>query len=466
MSTEKTRNITVEVRPLPASLQKSAELKKHLDDVCAELDRRIREKEKIRNARVRIVVNPAYVSEALHHEGNVFYASPGTPAELKESTLPALLAGFDVYFGGAGSFAAFPEVKCVLVKIDFSSSAKSGGNTVSAGTGKRTASQDDKSGLAEFHAIEPIHSFDKIILSDALLEAVEETVGILKNRDLIYRQWGFSEVDSSARAILNFFGPSGTGKTMTAHAIARQLGMKILAANYAEIESKYVGDAPKNLANAFEAAKRENALLFFDEADSFLGKRVTNVQQSADQAVNSLRSQLLIYLENFDGIAIFCTNLSKNYDKAFESRILRHLKFELPDKDARIAMLKKMIPKNLPFVNDTRPTDEELGEISDVCDGLSGRELKNGVLQTLCTGAARDGESAKFSATDFLEGFKKLQEEKAKLQAERGVLPKKEQAELAAKIKESREKGDYVTVKAEDSENGDASAEAAPESAE
>lgn len=69
----------------------------------------------------------------------------------------------------------------------------------------------------------------------------------IKCQDLIYNQWGFSEVESKPKSILNFFGPPGTGKTMCAHAIAKMLDKPLLALNYSEIESKYVGDAAKNL---------------------------------------------------------------------------------------------------------------------------------------------------------------------------------------------------------------------------
>ncbi|MGC8140941.1 AAA family ATPase, partial [Salmonella enterica] len=82
--------------------------------------------------------------------------------------------------------------------------------------------------------------------------------------------------------------------------------------------------APKNLQAAFDVAKNNDCVLFFDEADSFLGKRITNVVQGADQALNSLRSQMLILLEEFKGIVIFATNLVTNFDTAFESRILKH----------------------------------------------------------------------------------------------------------------------------------------------
>ena len=68
-------------------------------------------------------------------------------------------------------------------------------------------------------------------------------------------------------------------------------------------------------------------MLFFDEADSFLGKRIQNVSSSSDQAINSLRSQMLILLEDFEGVVVFATNLADNYDKAFESRICKHISF-------------------------------------------------------------------------------------------------------------------------------------------
>lgn len=73
--------------------------------------------------------------------------------------------------------------------------------------------------------------------------------------------------------------------------------------------------------------------MFFDEADSFLGKRIQNVNQSADQALNSLRSQMLILLEEHSGVVIFATNLVSNFDKAFQSRILKHIKFDLPNEE-------------------------------------------------------------------------------------------------------------------------------------
>lgn len=96
---------------------------------------------------------------------------------------------------------------------------------------------------------------------------------------------------------------------------------KLLIASYAEIESKYHGDGPKNANVIFQVAEREQTLLFIDEADSLLSKRLTNVTQGSEQAINSMRSQLLINLELFRSVVVFSTNLVRNYNKVFEARI-------------------------------------------------------------------------------------------------------------------------------------------------
>ena len=230
--------------------------------------------------------------------------------------------------------------------------------------------------------IKPIYSLKQMILNPLTYDEINKIIIMIKNIDKIYNEWGFSEIDSVPKCIVNFFGPPGTGKTMAAHAVANELSLNILALNYADIESKFVGDAPKNLVSAFKIAEKEKAMLFFDEADSFLGKRITNVSSSSDQAVNSLRSQMLILLESFNGTVIFATNLHKNYDSAFESRILKHIKFELPDLDMRAKIIKRMIPNKAP-IDMNLLTDDYLLELSEILDGFSPREIKNTILDLL-----------------------------------------------------------------------------------
>jgi SpoVK/Ycf46/Vps4 family AAA+-type ATPase len=124
--------------------------------------------------------------------------------------------------------------------------------------------------------------------------------------------------------------------------------MGIIRANYAEIESKYVGETAKNIKAAFQKAKETGALLFFDEADSILGRRLSNVRQSTDHAVNVSRSVMLLELDQFSGVTVFATNLASNYDTAFIRRILGHIEMPLPDADQRLRLWQVHTPSRMP----------------------------------------------------------------------------------------------------------------------
>ena len=294
----------------------------------------------------------------------------------------------------------------------------------------------------------PLYSFNQIILPYEIKEEISAALNVLRHQDLIYNKWGFKEVDPIPKSVINFYGPPGTGKTMTAHAIAQELGKSLLALNYAEIESKYVGEAPKNLIKAFNEAKKIDAVLFFDEADSFLGKRIKNVTQGAEQALNSLRSQMLMLLEQHNGIVVFATNLVTNFDSAFESRILKHIKFELPNREARMAIISKMIPCQLPM---EVLSQDQLEELAEICDGFSGRELKGVILETLLDKASKDGESAIFVFEDFKNRFELKKEERKRLKEEadkelktkitNALNRKAHEAEATAEKKDSDESG-------------------------
>lgn len=300
----------------------------------------------------------------------------------------------------------------------------------------------DEESIATFTPEKPRYSFDQVYLPDAVKNEIEEALNLLRYQKLIYQQWGFSQVDPIPKSVLNFYGPPGTGKTMCAHAVAHSMGRPLLALNYSEIESKYVGEAPKNLTKAFATAKETNSVVFFDEADSFLGKRIENVTQGAEQALNSLRSQMLILLEEFSGIVLFATNLVTNFDKAFESRILKHIKFELPDENARMHIIEKKLPAQIPFAKPY--TFEDLRCISQAGEGFSGREIKSAILETLLSKATKEGEQATFSIEDFATRFRMKKEEKERLVEEE--RKRKEQKILNA----LRRKGDETQSDSEE----------------
>ncbi|MBR8840421.1 MAG: ATP-binding protein [Stigonema ocellatum SAG 48.90 = DSM 106950] len=217
----------------------------------------------------------------------------------------------------------------------------------------------------------PQWTLNELALSSEILDQIDEIVAYIKNRDTLLDEWEFKKFLKSGKGIsINFFGPPGTGKTVTAEAIADKLGVNIIKVNYGELESELVGRTSKNLSELFAIAENSKSLLFFDEADTLLSKRISNLSQAADYGVNSVRATLLTLLEKFNGVIIFATNLFENYDEAFLRRILFNIEFTLPDTAMRIQLwkfhLSPKIPKEISY--------EKAAEISK---GLAGGDIKN-----------------------------------------------------------------------------------------
>lgn len=185
-----------------------------------------------------------------------------------------------------------------------------------------------------YQAVEPEYSFEMVKLPANTLEQIDQALARIELEREVFEEWGLYAIMPNPVSAMSFYGPPGTGKTLAASAIANRLHKKLIRASYADIESKYHGEGPKNVCAIFLAAEQQDAVLFIDEADSLLSKRLTNVTQGSEQAINSMRSQLLICLEKFHGIVIFATNLVVNYDRAFLSRLI-NVPFELPDAQMR-----------------------------------------------------------------------------------------------------------------------------------
>ncbi|MCM1251677.1 MAG: ATP-binding protein [Clostridium sp.] len=234
-----------------------------------------------------------------------------------------------------------------------------------------------------YQAVEPKFSFDQVILPQKTLNQVEEAIGVLEVEAKVFDEWGLRAIIPEATSALSFYGPPGTGKTMTAEAIAHKLGKKILRATYADVESKFHGEGPKMVKAIFRAAERDDAVLFLDESDSLLSKRLTNVSDGSAQAINSMRSQLLISLESFKGIVIFATNLVVNYDRAFLSRLI-NVEFTNPTAAER----KKIWWNHLKTdkIHIPLAADVDINCLAESYE-LCGREIKN-VVKNACVSAA------------------------------------------------------------------------------
>jgi SpoVK/Ycf46/Vps4 family AAA+-type ATPase len=237
-----------------------------------------------------------------------------------------------------------------------------------------------------------------LVIPDTTLLQIRSLLTKIKYHQVLYEDFGLGEIDPyGGRTAINLYGPPGTGKSFAAEAIADELGMGIIRVNYAEIESKFVGDTPKNIKAAFQKARETNALLFFDEADSILGRRLSNITQSTDHAVNVSRSVMLLELDRFSGVTVFATNLASNYDTAFIRRILGHIEMPLPDADARLRLWRYHIPGRLPI----QLAPEDWDRLVQETQGLAGGDILNIVVNAASAALEREGPSCQVRLDDF-----------------------------------------------------------------
>jgi SpoVK/Ycf46/Vps4 family AAA+-type ATPase len=235
--------------------------------------------------------------------------------------------------------------------------------------------------------VTPERTLADVVLAPQTRRALEQALAEVRNHSLIFSHWGLGERHASGRGLaFNFAGPPGTGKTICAEAIAHALGMKLLVVEYAEAESMWLGETPKNIVGAFRAAVEKNAVLFFDEADAIATRRSAGAASARDREMNLTINVLLRELEAFNGIVIFATNLAANFDPAFERRIRTHVLFEMPGVEERARIWELQIhPKKTPLADDV--DFRRLAERYVV----SGGDIKNAVIKAAAAAAAEPG---------------------------------------------------------------------------
>jgi SpoVK/Ycf46/Vps4 family AAA+-type ATPase len=164
----------------------------------------------------------------------------------------------------------------------------------------------------------------------------------------VYESWGFALRGRRGLGLSALFsGPSGTGKTMAAEVLARELKLDLYRIDLSCVVSKYIGETEKNLKQIFDAAEMGGVVLLFDEADALFGKRA-EVKDSHDRYANIEVSYLLQRMENFQGLAILTTNLKTSLDKAFQRRLRFVVDFPFPDAVQREAIWNRIFPAQTP----------------------------------------------------------------------------------------------------------------------
>ena len=209
------------------------------------------------------------------------------------------------------------------------------------------------SGLPRFgRRIDPVFRLDDVVLGEEQHSQLTEIVAHVRHASTVMHRWGFSAQLPYGRGVTALFcGPSGTGKTMAAQAIARELGTEAYLVDLSRVVSKYIGESEKNLDAVINDAEASGAVLCFDEADALFGKR-SEIKDAHDRYANIEVAYLLQRMETFAGLAILTTNFKQNLDPAFLRRLRFVVDFKRPDERARESIWRRCLPLTAPQADD------------------------------------------------------------------------------------------------------------------
>ncbi len=173
------------------------------------------------------------------------------------------------------------------------------------------------------------------------------------NIDLINTDTTISKLSESIKRTgkLNFslclYGEPGTGKSEYAKQLASELGLKVIFKRVSDLSSKWVGDTEKNIAAAFAEARKEKAMLIFDEADSLLQSRANASHSWEITQVNEMLTQMESHKYPF----VCTTNFMDVLDEASLRRFTFKIKFKF--------MEPKHVKKAFKHFFDMEISDEE-----------------------------------------------------------------------------------------------------------
>ena len=236
--------------------------------------------------------------------------------------------------------------------------------------------------------IEPrLHlSFADLVLPEANLRQLRDVQHRIRSMQRVHSELGFEHrLRLSNGMVVLFTGASGTGKTMAAECLARELGVDLYKVDLSSVVSKWVGETEKNMHQLFAEAEDSSAIIFFDEADALFGKR-GEVKDARDRWANTEVNYLLQRIEEYVGIVILATNLRQNIDEAFLRRISAMVEFPAPNEAARVQIWRGMFPAGI-----KGPSTQELETLASRIR-LPGGSIKNIVVDAAFRATATAGQ--------------------------------------------------------------------------
>jgi AAA+ superfamily predicted ATPase len=321
----------------------------------------------------------------------------GRPATMFEVAHPTSREQFDAWRESLGEREPDPEVRAAAEQFSLSLpairaiAAEAQARTVASPPPEklgpviwelcRRRLRSALDGLAS--RIDSTLTWDDLVLPAAQKATLRMIAAQLRQRTLVYEEWGFAAKSQRGLGISAlFYGPSGVGKTMAAEVLAAELRLDLYHIDLSQVVSKYIGETEANLRRVFDAAEENGAILLFDEADSLFGVR-SQVKDSHDRYANIEVSYLLQRMESYRGLAILTTNMRQGIDQAFLRRIRFSVAFPFPDAAHRAAIWRGVFPEA------TRTQGLDYDRLAHL--RLAGGSIRNIALNAAFLAAETDG---------------------------------------------------------------------------
>ena len=241
-------------------------------------------------------------------------------------------------------------------------------------------------------------SWEDLIVPPHIQDEINEIKLWIENEEALSRDHHLTKWLKPGFRVL-FYGPSGTGKTLTVSLIGNATHRQVYRVDLSLVVSKYIGETEKNLAKVFNMAEHNDWILFFDEADALFGKRTTT-SNANDRYANQEIAYLLQRIEDFPGVVILATNLQSNIDEAFSRRFQLMVPFSMPTYEERIILWNRI------FSGDYRIRDQQfVRELAKTYE-LSGGMIIN-VLRTAMLRAMNDGNRILIKPEHILYGIRR-----------------------------------------------------------
>lgn len=227
--------------------------------------------------------------------------------------------------------------------------------------------------------VTPLADWSRVVLQRDVLDSITELVARIRHRHSVFEAWGFDRSMSAMRGVIALFeGAPGTGKTLVAGAIARDLGVDLYRIELARLLSTWSGETEQQLGNVFDAAEAEQVVIVVEDTDVLFARPTS---ASGERDARSAVEYLVRCLDSFEGVVVLTANAGTVVDGALKRRLSARVTFPFPDETTRERLWRVHLPDDLPV-----SADLDLDGLARQYP-ITGGHIRNAVWRAACLAA-------------------------------------------------------------------------------